>query len=109
MSAKLIGGLIFYLFFISLAITTITFGLGMSGSEYHNVTYQPPARSWWSDIPFIGGVIDTGSLVLSVMGSVSSLIVWNVSEAVFPWWANIIFIKIPLIILTAAIVEMLLS
>jgi hypothetical protein len=96
----------------SILIATFAYGVGgietgAYGEGLVNYT-SPDSDSFWSGIPIIGTVADTAPLVSSFLGSLFGVLLWTLPEAIFPLWANLIFIKIPLIVLIIAIVEVLL-
>lgn len=113
---QFILGLVIYVFVVTGLIAMVATGMNMGTVQTMNITLnQPDTYGESSDIPVIGGLIDTLSdigagagFVGSFLGAFMTVLVWTLPELIFPLWANIIFIKAPLIALIYVIVEMLL-
>ena len=113
-SHQFIMGLIIYIFVVTGCISMMAIGMGMGSIDNLNMTFQQPETySSASDIPIIGGLIDTladvgagAMFVGSFLGVFVTVLVWTLPEIIFPVWANIIFIKAPLIATIYLIVEL---
>lgn len=109
-------GLVIYVFVVTGLVAMIATGMNMGTVQTININVeQPDTFSESSDIPIIGGLIDTlgdigagAMFVGSFLSTFMTVLVWTLPELIFPLWANIIFIKAPLIALIYIIVEMLL-
>jgi len=103
--------LMFLLLYIVVATTLIaifaTGLMGASGVPYATVDYRPPENETDNYfIPnFIENAIDTGGMATAFLGAIYNILLYNVSEEILPLWANVIFIKIPLLILIVAVIE----
>jgi len=115
-SHQYILGLVIYVFVVTGLIAMIATGMNMGTVQTIDITMeQPDTFSESSDIPIIGGLIDTlgdigagAMFVGSFLSTFMTVLLWTLPELIFPLWANIIFIKAPLIALIYIIVEMLL-
>ncbi len=126
-TVRLIFGLMLYVFFISTLIAYVSLNMGYMNISPVSVDYTPPTptsinatANWWDSIPFVGeaasavgGIIDTAGMLGSVMGSVLGIILWTLPESIFPdptisLIFNVVFIKIPLVALIWAILDVVL-
>ena len=114
LNAKFILGLLLYVVSVSTLIGLASYGMGYENPSAVEIDYNPPsnetALSW---LPFgIGeGVTDAWnslSWITAITGSVMGVLFWTLPETIFPLWANILFIKLPLIALLISIVDVLL-
>jgi hypothetical protein len=110
MGARLVLSLLLYIAFASFAVSTIAGGMGYSTSGTDlSINFEPPDEdSFWDGIPIIGETVDTAAMVASFLASVFTVMFWNIDPEIFPWFANVVLIKIPLIGLIGAIVELIL-
>lgn len=110
-SPKLIFYLLLYVVFTASAVAVFAVGMGypIGGSGDNLINYEPPAEeSIWDSIPILGETFDTASLVGSFITATLGVLFWTLPPEIMPLWANVIFIKIPLITLIVAIVEVIL-
>ena len=109
-------GLVIYVFVVTGLIALVASGMNMGTVQTINITMEQPASySDLGDDSFIGGILNTisdisagAAFIGSFLGTFMTVLVWTLPELIFPLWANIIFIKAPLIALIYIIVEMLL-
>jgi len=109
----IIMGIVLYLVVISTVISYTAFNMGYGQIGGVTFSYTPPERNViLESIPIIGDTLAdgaiAGTMAAGFVTTLLSLLVWTLPEAIFPLWANIIFIKIPAVILVAAIIEVLL-
>ena len=112
MGARLVLSLLLYVAFASFAVSAVAGGMGYSTgwlSDNPDGWFTPPdEESFWDGIPIIGETVDTAAMIASLLTSVFTVMFWNIDPEIFPWFANIVLIKIPLIGLIGAIVELIL-
>lgn len=103
---------IFYLLLYVVVTSTIiaVFSAGMGVSVISpEVNYTAPSDdSILSSLPVIGGAFDTASFVQSFIMSLMGVLFWTLPSEIMPIWANVVFIKIPLIALIISVVEVIL-
>lgn len=98
-SAKLFLGILMYLICISTLIGYAASSMGYTPGMPDVTQIQTPSG---------GSIYDALGMFFSVFQTIGLLLVWNVPEVIFPLWANIIFIKVPLIVLIVIVVDVLL-
>lgn len=113
--SKFIIGLLLYIFTISTLIAYFAVGMGYTGIVDPStlIKYEQPAeveegdRIWFiSDVAdFLSDVGQGAAFAGAYLSTISAVIVWTLPETLFPLWANIIFIKIPLIGLVVSVIE----
>lgn len=112
MGARLVLSLLLYIAFASFAVSAVAVGMGYTTgglSDNPDGWFSPPDEDSFLDgIPIIGETADTAAMVASFLASVFTVMVWNIDPEIFPWFANVVLIKIPLIGLIGAIVELIL-
>lgn len=109
-SPYLIFGLLLYVVCTSIFIAIFAAGMGYTGgiqSGESLIAYEAPDNET-STIPIIGGAVEGGEMISSVLSALASVLLWTLPAEIFPLWANVIFIKIPLVVLIVAIVEVIL-
>lgn len=113
-SVNFIIGLLLYIFVVSTLIGYFAVGMGYTGFTNPDtlIEYETPDETPDSDIPIIGDITDFlsdlgagASFASSYLSTISAIILWTLPEAIFPLWANIICIKIPLIGLIVSVIE----
>ena len=113
-SPKIIFSVLLYVCFLSTAVAVFAVGLGAEGFDVNQsmniVNYSPPSQedSIFSGIPILGTGEAASSFIQSLAFTILGVLFWTIPESIFPLWANIIFIKIPLVYLVASIIEVLL-
>jgi len=113
-SYQFILAMLLYVFIATSLISITAVGMGYSPiGTLDSEDFSSPDGTTSSDIPIIGGFVDWLNDVGAAAGFVGALMVimatvllWSVPEVILPLWANIIFIKIPLVALIASLVEM---
>ena len=112
MGARLVLSLLLYVAFVSFAVSAVAGGMGYTTGGLNDNPdgwFSPPDEdSFWDGIPIIGETVDTAAMVGSLLVSVFTVMFWNIDPAIFPWFANIVLIKIPLVGLIAALIEVVL-
>lgn len=112
-NVQFIMGLLLYIFCISTLISYFAVGMGYTEISGVNdlVTYNAPDDTL-SNIPIIGESLSdlaaTTAFIGAYLTTISAVLFWTLPEPLFPLWANIIFIKIPLIGLIVSVIEVLL-
>jgi len=107
--AKLILGLLLYVVTVSMIIGMISAGMGYGDTGSVGIDYTSPAsESMWSSIPIIGDTFESLGFITSAVIAIGQVLLWTLPEAIFPLWANIVFIKIPLVALIFAVLDVLL-
>jgi len=95
--------LLLYIVVTTLIISTYAHGIATdtTGISENILDYNPPELT---------GIyaIDAILFAQTFLGAIIGVLFWTLPEWIFPLWANVIFIKIPLIALIAAIVEIVL-
>ncbi len=130
--SKLIFGLILYIVVISMLVSVFAAGMGEqieggiwgvqvdeNGAIISNsggvVDYTPAQQepSFWDGIPIvsdistaIGGALESAGYIGGIISALAGLMLWTLPEAIFPLWANIIFIKAPIILLVVELVRL---
>ena len=101
MGARLVLSLLLYLGFSSILVSMVAGGMGygVEGLD-SSLSFEPPEESG-----FLGG---TATMITTFLTTVFTVLFWNVPTEIFPWAANVIFIKIPLVGFVAAVIEVLL-
>ncbi len=107
--AKFLMALILYLVVVSTTIAIFAAGLMGASVPYATINYTPPSNeSVIREIPIIGSAVTAGGFASAFIHAIFDLLFWNLPESILPLWANILLIKIPLLILIVAVVEVLL-
>lgn len=107
--AKFLLYLLLYLVVVSTVIAMFAAGLMGASIPYATVNYTPPDNeSITREIPIVGSVVTAGGFASAFIHAIFDLLFWNLPAEILPVWANIILIKIPLLILIVAVVEVLL-
>ena len=105
----LIIGILAYIFVVSSMIGVVAVGMGYDNPGAIGIDYTAPDdESILSSIPFIGETFESAGFIGSVITAIASVLFWTVPEQLFPLWANILFIKIPLVGLIFAVLDVLL-
>src|SRR5690606_30027320 len=112
MGARLVLYLLLYIAFASFAVSAVAGGMGYTTgglSDNPDEWFSPPDEDSFLDgIPIIGETADTAAMVASFLACVFTVMFWNIDPEIFPWFANVVLIKVPLIGLIGAIVELIL-
>jgi hypothetical protein len=98
-SVKLFLGILLYLICISTLIGYAAVSMGYNAGVPDVTQIQSPSG---------GSIYDALGMLWTVFQTVTLLLVWNLPEEILPLWANIIFIKAPLIALIVIIADVLL-
>lgn len=107
--AKLILGLLLYVVTMSMLIGMFSVGMDMGEIGEVGIDYTAPTdESIWNSVPFIGETFESLGFIGSAVVAVGKVLLWTLPETLFPLWANIVFIKIPLVVLIFAILDVLL-
>ena len=105
-SPRLILGLLLYVCVTSILIAAFAAGMGYTGITTGEGSYNITTPDVSGDsLPVVGTAQDTGEMVGSFLQALGLVLAWTLPGEIFPWWANLIFIKIPLIGLIIAVVE----
>lgn len=111
---QLIIGLLLYITIVSTLFGIIIAGMGGEDTGTIGVDYTPPseegnALSW---IPYVGETLESAGFVGSVVAAILGVLFWTFPETIFPAGIgllfNLIFIKIPLVGLIFAVLDVLL-